>query len=221
MNAFLAFLYAAIAQLDRVDSKRMVVTPELLISLGPPGSHDMSFANTGVVHLVQSASQSTYQHGMPFGLDSRISMRSVISLEAATLAVTGLEALLDLGELDGLVLADLFLRGGKAYQEHNYSLALITHWTIIERLLTELWAKYQADNAVRDEKTFIDGSRRKRLEDGRTFTAAVIAEVLSFGNYLLHDLYLKLAAVRKIRNDWIHDLKPVSMNDARLAISRM
>ena len=69
----------------------------------------------------------------------------------------------------------------------------------IEKLINELWAKYKADNKERDGRTFISGERAKRLDDGRSFTASVISEILSFANYIDYDLYADMSKVRKRR----------------------
>jgi hypothetical protein len=204
MNAFLAFLFTAKMRLERYDLPRMVVTPDVMIDGVSLEEVSGGSCRSGVFHLLASSSPSTYQYGVPYGFDGRVSTRSVISLEAVTEAMDGLRVLVEQGRADGLVLADLFLRASKAYQEHDYSLSLITHWAIIERLLVERWEQYQADN---------DRSR------GDFTAAAVLIELLSVGGYLSHDLYLKLGHARRSRNKWIHHLKPASYEDAYQATS--
>ena len=149
-------------------------------------------------------------------MDSRIQSRGApLPVDVVAKSADDLSQLIDDWGTDGLLLADLFLRGSKAYQDHNYSAALINHWAITEKLLQELWAKYQDDNKQRDGQDFVTGERRKRLQDGRTFTAAVISEALSFADDLPHDLYLKMGKTRKARNDWIHPPgKPITRKHA-------
>jgi len=43
--------------------------------------------------------------------------------------------------------------------------------------------------------------------------------MLSFLGYISKDLYDDMSAVRKVRNDWIHDLKSVNAEEATLANS--
>jgi hypothetical protein len=121
------------------------------------------------------------------------------------------------GGLEDVLLLDLFLRGSKAFYDHNYSLSLITHWTVAEKLLNVLWQQLQDDSRERGGQVFIDSNRRKRLNDGRTFTATVMSEMLSFAGYIPQDVYTNLTSARKARNDWMHNLKPVSADDASLA----
>jgi hypothetical protein len=217
MNAFLAFIYTNELKLHRFSRDQMVVTPETII---PTGGFDddlsMGFGNQRVSHLALSSFPSTYLPSLPATMDSRIQMRGVpLPIDVLTRSTSDTSTLIDNWGTDGLLLADLFLRASRAYQDHNYSAALINHWAITEKLLQELWSKYQDDNKERGGKEFITGERRKRLRDGRTFTAAVISEALSFADYISHDLYLKMGKTRKARNDWIHPPgKPITRKHA-------
>ena len=218
MNAFLMFLYTAVFEDSKFMMERMVVTPELVISLDSLNDDSgMGFGNSRVSHLALSSFRSTYRSGLPFAMDDRIMTRHLVSLRAVEQAMLGLDGFLKQGTDDGLLLSDLCLRASKAYQDHNYSLALITNWAVIEQLLQATWRRYQEDNSSRDGKKFIDGPRKTRLRDGRTFSSAVIAEMLSFAGYIGHDNYTDLTMVRKSRNDWIHGLKKTTVADAQLS----
>jgi hypothetical protein len=118
---------------------------------------------------------------------------------------------------ENLRMLDLLLRASKARQEHNHAHSLTTYWTVIEKLQQRLWTQLQHDHQIRKGETFIGATRRKRLNDGRAFTAAVISEVLSLMGYLPFDLHEMLDLVRKSRNDWMHNLKVPDGSDARTA----
>jgi hypothetical protein len=153
-------------------------------------------------------------HEAPSGW-SRYTFTDIACLLVALEICGGVEALQPSNRLG---LLELFLRAGKSYQDHNHAAAVISYWGIIERLLHELWSDFQDDNETRDGSPFVSAERKRRLNDGRTFTAAVITEQLSFGNRLPLDLYRKLNKVRKIRNDWMHGTRNrVSGADARAA----
>jgi hypothetical protein len=113
-----------------------------------------------------------------------------------------------------LDMIDLYLRGWRAYQDHNYGQSLVNMWTVSEQLIQELWKQYIRDNRQRESDgqavNFITGKRKERLEDERTFTAAVVSEILSLTEILPFELYRALSTARKARNDWVHDLIPVS-----------
>lgn len=121
-----------------------------------------------------------------------------------------------------LPLTDLYARAAVAYQNHNYSLALVTAWTVTEQLLRMQWKRYLEDN--RDRKveevyqSFINAERKKRLTEGREYSAAVVAEILSLCDELTPNDYNDLNQVRKARNGWIHDVMPVSMENALLSL---
>jgi hypothetical protein len=221
MNSFLAFLYTNEVVLDRFAHDRMVVTPELVISMRNLDSIDMGFGNQTVSYLALSSFPTTYVPHLPPSMDSRIRMRGTpISVNVVEKSADDLSNLMQAEEADGLQLVDLFLKASKSYQDHNHSLAVIMNWAITEKLIQELWRNYQADNQQRDGKPFITGERRKRLLDGRSFTASVITEILSFAGYIDYDLYSDISKVRKIRNDWMHSLvSTISSTDATRAAS--
>jgi hypothetical protein len=121
-----------------------------------------------------------------------------------------------------LTLIDLYARSGFAHQDHNYSLALVGAWTIIEQLLRTLWNRYVEANRNRviDKKaqSFINTDRKKLLTKGREFTAAIISEILSLCDELPLKNYNDISLVRKARNDWMHKVAEVSMDMAGLAM---
>lgn len=216
MNAYLAFFYTKVYLEDNLAITPMVVTPELLIPMNRLETDDgRSLGNYRVAHLAMSRFESTY--AFPPIVDPRIAMRlGPIPASVAHHAADDLSAAVAQGP-DDILLLDLFLRGSKAYFDHNYSLSLVTHWTVAEKLINILWKHLQEDNKERAGEVFIDGNRRKRLNDGRTFTASVMSELLSFQGYIPQDVYTHLTLIRKARNDWMHDLKAVSADDAALA----
>jgi len=211
INSFLALLYTwcLVEQRHLVD--RMVATPELLISMDKLSDDSaMGFGNQRVSHLALSSFESTYLRDRPIGFDDRLTFRNFeLPVEAISHVVASLSQLLDNRGLDGLLLVDIFLRASKSFQDHNCPAALIDYWAVCERLIQEMWAKFQTDNQIVDKK------RRDRLNDPRTFTAAVTTEVLAFSGSIAVELYEQISNVRRARNDWIHGLKaPVSASDA-------
>ena len=216
MNAFLALLYTNLGRYHR-----MMVTPELVLYLGDVDhpANIMAFRSRSLEYLTRSNDPISYNQNLSPMYDVRISERQgTVRLSDLRTTTDKLAEIMDAFPSDGLLLLDLFLRGSKAYQDHSYSSCLITNWAITEKLLQELWAKYQVDNRIRDGKPFITGQRLKRLQDGRTYTAAIIAEILSLSSYIDDGLYIDLGNVRKARNDWMHSLKGmIYQGDAKLA----
>lgn len=219
MNAYLAFLYTNEIVMKNYGRDCMVITPELIISMNSLDKDDMGFGNTHVSRLALSSYPSTYQDLLHPTFDDRISMRGMpVDLSVAEKTASDLNILINTTGLDGILLADLFVRASKSYQEHNYSFSLIINWAITEKLLQELWTRYQEENTLRDDKVFLSKDRKKKLNDSRTFTAAVISETLSLANYIDYDLYEKLSIVRKVRNDWMHKQIAASSSDGQVAM---
>lgn len=90
------------------------------------------------------------------------------------------------------------------YSNLDFSNALLLAWMASEKLIGELFSKY-----LSAEEKF-KGKRRKKLKDGRTFSAAIVLEMLELGGSIEEDLYKKLEEVRQARNKWIHSLDTVS-----------
>jgi hypothetical protein len=212
MNAYLAFFYTQQLQIDKLSGRRMVITPELIISMDKMEENSsQGYGNQRVSHLATSRFEATYSSKVPPLFDSRINMRGLpISVEVVQAAAVDLSDLVERHGDDGIMLVDLYLRASKAFQDHNHSLSVIDYWTVVERMVNELW-----DAMIKDES--ITGQRRERLEDSRTFTAAVMIEILALLKRIATDLYEDITKVRQARNRWMHTLKTVTAEDAILA----
>lgn len=219
MNSFLALLYTNEIVLQRHLRRRMVVTPELVISMQGLDDSGRGFGNTTVAHLAMSSFPATYQQGPAALMDDRLRrIGPPVPLAVVEKTLADLSHLMADHEADGVQLVDLFLRASKAHQDHNYSAALINYWAISEKLLQERWQTYQQENRERDGQPFISSRRKNVLNDGRSFTASVIAEFLSLANIIEFELYEKITAVRQARNKWMHSLTPtIGSADARTA----
>lgn len=157
-------------------------------------------------------------------LKNQMNSRTRLLIESDTLKMSFqlLAEILQHPASHALLVTDLYARSCKEYEDHNYELCLVTAWAITEKLLQRLWERYIEDNLKREidgsEVNFINNDRKKRLNDGRNFSASVISEILSLANYLPLSLYKELLSVRKERNNWLHDLKPISRRTAELSI---
>jgi Domain of unknown function (DUF4145) len=76
----------------------------------------------------------------------------------------------------------------------------------------------QRDRPVEGDEMFVSSDRRSKLTGGRDFTASVISEFLSLADVIPFDLFQMLSKVRKVRNDWMHELRPVTRSDANEAV---
>jgi hypothetical protein len=221
MNAYLAFFYTQRVLIDNFGSDRMIVTPDIAFRMNETDSNLTAggMGNQRVAHLATARFESTYSAGIPHHMDRRTQRGTAVSADVLTAAADDLSALIASYDEDGVLLVDLFLRASKAFQDSNRSLCLITYWTIVERIINDLWKQMQHDFRSHEGALFISKSRRERLNDGRTFTAAVMAEMLSFLDYISKEVYDDVSAVRKARNDWMHSLKTVDIDTAQQANS--
>ena len=85
------------------------------------------------------------------------------------------------------------------FAEQNWAAALITGWTFVETIISAMW-----NNLVKRVATG-DRERRTRLQDFRTYTAAVQIEVLVQSGAVGIDLAGKLHVLRKARNNLAHN----------------
>jgi hypothetical protein len=127
MNSLLVFLYSHEIRTARYGRERMVVTPELRLPLASlTGDTGMGFGNQSIAHLVMARYESTYRLGLPVSMDGRISMRGIpVDVEIVESALDDLSKAMESGHDDELGLIELFLRAGKAYQDHNHASAVI------------------------------------------------------------------------------------------------
>jgi hypothetical protein len=79
---------------------------------------------------------------------------------------------------------------------HNLSETIVTSWVVVELILYRRWTDHV--------KSLLDSGRRRRLEDTRTYSAGVQAEVLITAGLIQDDTYNKVQAARKTRNDFAH-----------------
>ena len=224
LNAHLACLYTTLSDRQHEAIDKMVVSPSDVIALKSLDDSGMGFGDMRVGALALARYPSTYAQGVRQMFDWRVSMRTVV-IEIDTVAESFqlLDTVLRHPAPHALTVTDLYVRSCKAYEDHNYSLCLVTAWAITEKLLQELWDRYLKANRERTidgvKVTFINRHRREKLTDSRDFRASVISEILSLTNSLPFSLYENLSRVRQARNDWLHGLKPLSRETAVLSVS--
>jgi len=223
LNAHLACLYTALGHLQGFCHDKMALSPGDLIASKSLDEKGIGFGDARTVWMALAKYPGTYAAGLPIEFDLRMSFRTlVIDIPTVKGSFELLDSILRHHAPHALLIADLHTRSCKAYEDHNYALCLITAWAIIERLLQTLWRRYLDER--REEQiggttvTFINANRKSRLTESRDFTASVISEILSLTERLPFSLYGDLLKIRKVRNDWIHDLEPVSRETAALAI---
>lgn len=164
-------------------------------------------------HVWMARFGSTYGHLAPYSFDYRLAHRIVVERELIDDAIDRLRRLLNRPEAEHLLaLVDLYVRAAAAFTDHDYSAALVGAWTIAETLIQTKWERYLNDRGI-------SGQRKRRLTDSQDVTASLIIEMLSLGDVLPVDLYERMSLVRKSRNKWVHELRPVTGLTAAEAIT--
>jgi hypothetical protein len=117
---------------------------------------------------------------------------------------------------DRALLAEMVLHAFALHSSGQLESSLVTAWIVAERCLNEIWDQYikrQSDRSV----TKMSRDRRDKLH-GTAFTASVVSEILSLAGELSQEDYESMSAVRKKRNDWVHNLTTIESDDAAAAI---
>jgi hypothetical protein len=224
MNAHLACLYTALSRRQKSALEKMIVSPDdriSMLSLDTPG---WSSGDMRTMALLGASYATTYSQLYEPIFDWRMTFRGpIVETDTVRDSFELLSGILDQPASYALLLADLYARSCKAFEEHNYPLCVITAWAISEKLLRLLWERYVEANRERtvEGKTvvFINKNRKERLTKDREFTAGMISEFLSLTNALPFPLYQQLTEIRKARNAWMHDLRSMSRELAELSVN--
>jgi len=91
------------------------------------------------------------------------------------------------------------LYGATFYVRKQWAESLIHLWTVTERIIEIAWQRYVLTSQIP-----LPSKRRAFLEDHRTWSAATKLEVLFQKTLLPANIYEKLDAARKARNDLAH-----------------
>lgn len=227
MNTHLACLHTSISRPD-TDNRRFVLDKMVVSPSDVIGFNEFSTYTLGVVGdprvywLMETRYPSTYRKDYYNTMDTRLKGRRVVDSEKVAESVSLLNEILSNPDQNAMFLVELCLRSCKACEDHNYAFSLVTAWAVVENLLQRLWSRYVDDQRGRqveeDAEVFLNSARREKLTDGRDFTASVISEILSLVDLIPFDLYQVLSKVRKTRNDWMHELRPVTRLDANDAV---
>lgn len=110
---------------------------------------------------------------------------------------------------------NMILDGTSHYVSNQWSESLIFLWTSIEQLINQIWEKEVVNNKIED---VIEG-RTSFLKDFRTWTTSARIETLFQKNIVPINVYKLLNSARKVRNDFIHNGKPLSKEKVDNALS--
>jgi hypothetical protein len=125
----------------------------------------------------------------------------------AVVAQGSVTRLVDVSETLPLLVAGTYF----LYSRQQIAEAIVDSWIANEQIIDSCWGDYVS---------VFDRPRRKRLEDTRTYTAAVQIEVLHTAGRIPDGLYRALNDARKVRNDLAHRAK-LNREAATAAVTAM
>jgi hypothetical protein len=205
MSLYLACFYSAVVERHNLALKKMALEPSDLLHYRASGVGWSGFSLAGYTAMLPVAPAD------PF--DERIRARfTAIDVTCLQVALDRLNAVIrhDMKFLPEVI--EIVLRACELCEDFNFSACLITSWGVTERLIGHRWRKFI-------EQSEATGTRRQTLlTDHRTYTAAVRLEFLAFADQITPDLFVATSDVRRARNAWMHELKPVDHTTAFEAV---
>lgn len=200
LNVHLISLYKAVSEMQKLGIPKMIISPEDVISIQNGG---MGLGQSQSTNLLLARYQPSPQ------------IRGIIITESSVgRSFEIFDEILAKGSQDLLSIIYLIAQSYKYHQDHNFNISLISSWASIEKMLIAVWKNYIKSNRRRSNKSFINQDRETILLNGRDFTANVISEILSIADLLPLEIYDLVSKSRRARNKWVHELKPVTRQQA-------
>lgn len=142
---------------------------------------------------------------------------AVIGVDDLQAASNAVERLLGHSDQGAMKLVSLYNWAVGSLGELDFARSLITSWAIIERLLEVIWLDFISKNSEGNSEGILkpptSGRRAKKLR-GNNITASIRVEILSVAGHLSEQEYNLIEKSRRVRNEWIHSLAPVTFDDA-------
>ncbi|TPW34423.1 hypothetical protein [Oecophyllibacter saccharovorans] len=112
------------------------------------------------------------------------------------------------------VQGEYLLKGVTSFVRLDWGEALANFWIVVEQLISFLWKKYIVDPTLVNDP---NSSRRKQLEDRRTWTASTRIEMLTQKDVIPLECFKALATARRARNKLHHEGTHPTKEDAQAA----
>lgn len=104
------------------------------------------------------------------------------------------------------------------YSKHQFASAHLIAWSVVEKLIDKFWKSLQSEiDKDNGGHTAVNKDRRD-LFNGRDYTASVVTQILSVANKISDEELNQLNKARKARNDFAHNLSPITSKSAGEAI---
>lgn len=195
-NALALSIHSATLELDNLSTGGFRVTHEDLMHF-----HSTLSGFSGGADLPLVPGEGYLMPRNRFGL-----CREEVLLRASEL----LEGVLASDEPEALNLVNLLNHGLIACKGHDFDLAVVTAWSVCERVMGQVLLTYAEKQASAHSLQVNRGRRRNWNRLG----AATTAEVLALAGLLPSELESRVSEIRKVRNAWIHGAEPPTYGDA-------
>lgn len=113
----------------------------------------------------------------------------------------------------------LLLNGTSHYVKHQWGESIVFLWTSIEQVVNIIWSKEIVENNF-DNDSLIEG-RNKFLKDFRIWTTSTKIELLYQKGFIKNEQYKLLNKARKSRNDFAHNGKELTQENAKYALDSL
>ncbi|MCB9772239.1 MAG: hypothetical protein H6754_06775 [Candidatus Omnitrophica bacterium] len=137
-------------------------------------------------------------------LDWRNKFRYEIKSSSIKNAAQLAEKLLNL-DID-LTIFNLINKSHVAYQNYDFNMTLAFNWLAAEYFLSKLF-----DNFISKNRKTINRDRKSTLEH---YMVSEKIEIMNLSGLIDFNLYQEISHIRKKRNKYFHDLRPINKEDA-------
>ena len=129
--------------------------------------------------------------------------RRVLELDVVDHSLDSLDTILSANDPHLIQIVETVYTAACRGVEKRSGEAITLAWSACEQLLSMAW------KGLLDNERFRRRMPKKRREKfrGRDYSASHILEILELFDFIDYDLYKSLDAIRKARNNWIHELK--------------
>lgn len=192
MNAFLKALNSGYSMIERRAQP-----------VQPPVSLDNYY-----IAVVEAAGWQFFNDLAP-KLDFPRVRNHILKLETLDYAIQSMEACRVAFGNQFIKVLELTYVACHQYERHQFSSAHAIAWTVVEHLIFILWDRFQRDaDSATGGHTKFNADRRKLLE-GRDYSASVVIQFLSLANRIDDDILQRLNEARRTRNAFVHSLAEV------------
>ncbi len=175
------------------------------IYFGPPhyadDSEDVRALARNVINNVNRASET---QSIP---------RRVLELDVVEHSLQSLDQLLIARDKVLIQMIETAYLAACRCSEKRFGEAITLAWGVCEQLISSAW-----NTLLDDVQSGRMPKKRKKVLNGRDYTASVVTEILELNGIIDHELYLLLNEARKFRNKWAHQLTEPDESDVHKAI---